>query len=120
MHVGLSVAESPKVDERDPAARRGRRSRVPFSVGGVSSIQSAATLDTAIQQPRHPIQFLSTLPAGSRPSCRRVASSDTRCAAASTATIESCRAFTRSTASGAGYTMGRTISRGILGIFGIK
>ena len=28
--------------------------------------------------------------------------------------------FTRSTASGAGYTMGRTISRGILGIFGIK
>ena len=28
--------------------------------------------------------------------------------------------FTRSTASGAGYTMGRTISRGILGVFGIK
>ena len=28
--------------------------------------------------------------------------------------------FTRSTASGAGYTMGRTISRGILSIFGIK
>ena len=28
--------------------------------------------------------------------------------------------FTRSTASGAGYTMGRTISRGILGIFGVK
>lgn len=28
--------------------------------------------------------------------------------------------FTRSTASGAGYTMGRTISRNILGVFGIK
>lgn len=28
--------------------------------------------------------------------------------------------FTRSTASGAGYTMGRSISRGILGMFGIK
>jgi DNA helicase HerA-like ATPase len=28
--------------------------------------------------------------------------------------------FTRSTASGAGYTVGRTISRGILGVFGIK
>ena len=28
--------------------------------------------------------------------------------------------FTRSTASGAGYSVGRTISRGILGVFGIK
>jgi hypothetical protein len=28
--------------------------------------------------------------------------------------------FTRSTASGAGYTMGRTLSRGILDILGIK
>ena len=28
--------------------------------------------------------------------------------------------FTRSTASGAGYSIGRTISRGILGIFGVK
>jgi len=28
--------------------------------------------------------------------------------------------FTRSTASGAGYSVGRTISRGLLGIFGIK
>ena len=28
--------------------------------------------------------------------------------------------FTRSTASGAGYTVGRSISRGILGVFGIK
>ncbi len=34
MHIGLSRAESPKVDERDPAARRGRRMRVPSSVGG--------------------------------------------------------------------------------------
>lgn len=44
MQAGLSVAESPKGDERDPAARRDRRRCAQLSVGGVSRIESATTL----------------------------------------------------------------------------